>query len=102
MSEGGGMPTTGAKAFTIPYDLRGPEGPLFHGGAYMVEFSRGLQKAQKITFTENCICRDEPAVLLIKPKPLPRTTFEGNPKFTMLKTLKNSARISSVPNSVLP
>ena len=25
--------TTGAKAHLIPFDIRGPEGPLFHGNA---------------------------------------------------------------------
>ena len=39
--------------------------------------------------------------MLIRPKPLPRTTLDGRPKFTMLKTLKNSARNSTVPNSLL-
>jgi len=57
---------------------------------------------QKISFSENWIWRDEPAVLLILPNPLPLTMFEGNPKFTMLNTLKNSARNSSVPISPLP
>src|ERR1022692_3619386 len=47
---------------------------------------------QWITFKENWICLELPAVRLISPKPGPSTIFEGRPKFTMLNTLKNSAR----------
>ena len=50
-----------------------------------------------MSFSENWICRDGPAVLLMMPNPLPRTMFEGNPKLTRLKTLKNSARNCSCP-----
>jgi hypothetical protein len=35
-------------------------------------------------FSENCICRDDPAVLLMIPNPLPFTIFDGSPKFTIL------------------
>jgi len=45
-----------------------------------------------VQFKENWICRDGPAVLLITPKPLPRTMLEGKPKFTSLRILKNSVR----------
>src|SRR5258708_24455203 len=55
-----------------------------------------------MTFNENWICREVPAVLLISPNPLPSTTFDGNPKFTMLNTLKNSARNCTIPNSFFP
>jgi len=41
---------------------------------------------------ENWIWREGPAVLLIKPKPLPSTVLDGKPKLTLLKILKNSAR----------
>jgi hypothetical protein len=34
--------TTGAKAQLIHEDLRGPEGPLFHGGANILDFSGRL------------------------------------------------------------
>ena len=52
----------------------------------------------RLSSSENWICRDVPAVLLMMPNPLPRTMFDGRPKFTMLKMLNNSARNSSVPN----
>ena len=45
-----------------------------------------------MTFSENWICRELPDVRVISPKPGPSRMFEGKLKFTMLNTLKNSAR----------
>ena len=53
-------------------------------------------------FEGDWICREVPEVLLIIPNPLPLTMFEGSPKFTILKMLKNSARNSSVPIQTPP
>ena len=50
------------------------------------------RRIQKISRSENWIWRDVPAVLLIRPKPLPSNVLEGIPKLTRLNTLKNSAR----------
>jgi hypothetical protein len=47
---------------------------------------------QNSNLIENCNWREVPAVLLISPKPLPSTTFDGKLKLTKLNTLKNSAR----------
>src|SRR5689334_48739 len=47
---------------------------------------------QKISFKENWICREVPAVRLISPKPEPLIVLAGSPKLTTLKRLKNSAR----------
>ncbi len=52
-----------------------------------------MKRVQNINFKENWICRELPAVRLISPKPEPLMIFAGSPKFTMLKRLKNSARI---------
>src|SRR4051812_26902724 len=57
---------------------------------------------QKITLNENWICRDDPAVLLMRPNPAPSSVFCGKPKLTMLKTLKNSARNCSAARSWPP
>ena len=45
-----------------------------------------------MSFSENWIWREVPAVLLISPKPEPRRVLAGRPMLTMLKRLKNSER----------
>jgi len=57
---------------------------------------------QKARRRENWIWREGPAVLLMTPKPVPSSVFEGNPKFTILKMLKNSARNCRTAHSAPP